>query len=95
MQLQIDGQGIEVTTGLRDLLEKKLHRLTAHFAMITHTHVVFKVDKIRQIAEATLHVPGNTVNATAESEDMYKSVDLLIEKLKIQLTKYKEKITKH
>lgn len=95
MQIQIDGQGIEITDGLRDVLEKKLARLASTYETVDRAHVVFKVNKIRQIADATLSVPGATISAEAESEDMYKSIDLLMEKLKSQLAKHKEKITGH
>lgn len=95
MQLQIDGQGIEVTDSIKNVLEKKMCRLESHFERLTHAHVVFKVKKIRQIADATLSVPGTTISAEAESDDMYKTIDLLVDKLKAQLLKHKEKVTQH
>nr|WP_304986084.1 ribosome-associated translation inhibitor RaiA [Coxiella-like endosymbiont] len=58
-------------------------------------HVTFHVNKIRQIADANLQLPGSKINAQAESEDMYKTVDLLIQKLQIQLAKYKAKKGDH
>lgn len=95
MQIQIDGQGIEVTNSLKEVMETKLSRLHSHFEFLERAHIVFKVNKIRQIADATLSAPGSTFNAEAESEDMYKTIDLLVEKLKAQLLKHKEKITEH
>ena len=62
---------------------------------ITSIHIIFQVNKIRQIADAIVHVPGNTIKAQAESDDMYKTLDLLMEKLATQLMKYKERITEH
>ena len=95
MQLQIDGQGIEVTDAIRNILEKKLMKLESHFGNVERAHIVFKVNKIRQIADATLSLPGAIINAEAESEDMYKTIDLLVEKLNAQLSKHKDKTTRH
>lgn len=95
MQIQITGHGFEVSPALRELTEKKLHRMQRHINNITNIQITFEVDNLTQIAEANVQVPGNSVNARAESNDMYKSVDLLMEKLKVQLTKYKEKTSDH
>ena len=92
MQLQITGHGLEITPALRELTEKKLRRIQSHFDHITNIHITFAVNKQTQIAEGNIQVPGTTINAQAESHDMYKSVDLLMEKLMTQLTKHKEKI---
>lgn len=95
MQVQYTGHNIEITQAIRDHIEKKLSRLKAQTDKITNIHIIFEVEKLRQIAEANVAVPGTMINAKAESEDMYKTVDLLIDKLNAQLTKYKEKHTDH
>lgn len=91
MQLQITGNGVEVTSALKDFTEKKLHRVESHSKDILSINVHFQVDKIRQIANATLKLPHHIINAEAESEDMYKTIDLLVDKLLAQLDKYKGK----
>src|SRR3990172_2950959 len=95
MQIQITGNGLEVSPALKAFTEKKLHRIEAHAKNILNIHISFRIDKIRQIADAVINLPGHSINAQAESEDMYKTVDLLIHKLLAQLTKYKEKTLGH
>jgi putative sigma-54 modulation protein len=90
-QIQYTGHNIEVTAVLRDFIANKFKRLNRHAAVITSTHIILTVDKLRQIAEAKLHIPGSEVYAEAESEDMYKTIDLLVDKLVRQLKKYKDK----
>ena len=46
----------------------------------------------QQCASATLHVSGTVIRATEHSSSMYASVDLLMDKLEVQLKKYKEKL---
>lgn len=95
MQIQYTGHNFEVTNAIRDHVEKKIARLKTTTDKITNIHVIMEVNKLRQIAEANIAVPGTTINAKAESEDMYKTIDLLVDKLNVQLTKYKEKLTEH
>lgn len=91
--INFTGHHIEITPALRDFTSSKFHKLLRHTDKITSIHVTFTVEKLNQIAEATLHVPGDEIYASSKSEDMYSSIDKLIEKLNKQLTKYKEKMT--
>jgi len=91
VEIQITGQHIEITQVLRDFINKKFNRLQKHSDRITSIHVVLAVNKLQQIAEAKVHAPGSEVYASAESEDMYKTIDLLIDKLVGQLDKQKGK----
>ena len=95
MQLNITGHNMELTPALRAFTEKKFQRLKAHQDTITSTHITFNSDKLNQIAEAQIHVPGHTIIAKAESDNIYASIDLLMDKLLRQLNKYKEKQTDH
>jgi putative sigma-54 modulation protein len=45
-----------------------------------------------KMAEINLHVQGATLTAKEKSEDYLKSIDLAIEKIERQLTKYKTKL---
>ncbi|MBB1485724.1 ribosome hibernation-promoting factor, HPF/YfiA family [Oceanospirillum sediminis] len=91
MQLNITGQHLELTDSLRDYVSSKVSRLERHVDNITNVQVTLKVEKERQIAEITLHVAGADLHATAEAEDMYASIDALIDKMDRQLIKHKEK----
>lgn len=95
MQIQMTGQNTEVTPALREYAEKKLKRINSMVDKINHIHLTFHVEKINQIVEANISVPGSQIHAEATSEDMYESIDKLIDKLGRQLGKYKEKLTDH
>jgi putative sigma-54 modulation protein len=95
MHIHITGHHIEVTTSLRTFTEEKFNKLERHFDQITAINVVFDVQKLRKIAEATILVSKGELHASAESEDMYAAIDLLVDKLNRQLMKHKEKILDH
>jgi len=91
MQLNITGHHVELTDALREYVETKFAKLERHFDQITNVQVTLTVDKLRQIAEATLKVAGGEIHASGETEDMYAAIDQLIDKLDRQLIKHKEK----
>lgn len=92
MQINITGHRMDVTPALRAFTEEKFDKLERHFDQITAINVVFDVEKLRQIAEATIIVAKGELHASSESDDMYSAIDLLIDKLDRQLIKHKEKI---
>jgi len=91
MQIEITGDNMKVSEHLRDITEKKLQRLTSHYDQITHVHIVFRIDKLDQTAEGQVSVPGQVLHASATSETVFHSVDMLMDKLLRQITKHKEK----
>ncbi|EIJ43672.1 ribosomal subunit interface protein [Beggiatoa alba B18LD] len=95
MQLTLSGHHIDITPALRNYVTSKIERLERHFDNVTNVHVVLGVEKLRQKAEATLHVSGANLFADAEHEDMYAAIDALTDKLDRQIKKHKEKLKDH
>lgn len=94
-QLQISGQHMEVTDALQKLTETKVEHMSHIYENITHIHITFHVDKHEQVASGQVSVPGTVLAAEAKSDDLYKSIDLLVDKLSSQLRKYKDKHSDH
>lgn len=95
MQIHFTGHHVDVTPALKSFTQEKFNKLERHFDKITAINVVFNVEKIQQIAEASIFVAKNEIHARAESADMYTAVDDLVAKLDRQLIKYKEKTSNH
>ena len=95
MQLSVTGHHVEVTRPLRSYVAKKLERIARHFDQVIDVHCVLTVEKLRQKAEATLHVSGCAIHADAVEEDMYAAIDLLADKLDRCIKKHKEKRADH
>lgn len=92
LPIQLSGNGVELTPTLQNFIHKKFNHLKKHSNNITHIHIFFNVSKLTQGIEATVHIPGHEISAKAESEDMYKTIDLVINKIIRQLEKYKSKV---
>lgn len=95
MNLTITGHHLEVTPAIRDYIESKLDRVIRHFDHVTNVSVILTVEKLVQKAEVTLHVRGRDIFVEAESEDMYATLDNLMDKLDRQVLKHKEKSSEH
>ncbi|KTD17357.1 ribosome hibernation-promoting factor, HPF/YfiA family [Legionella jordanis] len=95
MQISFTGHNVEVTPALKAFTVEKFNKLERHFDRITSIHVVFDIEKLSQIAEASIQVAKGELHARAESDDMYSAIDALIDKLDRQLIKHKEKIREH
>tara|TARA_B100000949_G_C14021988_1_gene341690 strand:+ start:290 stop:586 length:297 start_codon:yes stop_codon:yes gene_type:complete len=95
LQINFTGHRMDLTPALVSFTQQKFDKLERHFDKITSINVVFDVEKLRQIAEATVLVSQGELHARSESEDMYASVDGLVDKLDRQLKKHKEKMRAH
>lgn len=95
MQINLTGHHVEITPPLREYVTSKFAKLERFFDRINNVHVVLNVEKIQQIAEATLHVNNGEIHARANANDMYAAIDSLTDKLVKQLSKHKEKLNHH
>lgn len=95
MQINIQGHNIDLTDAMQDYVHSKFQKLERFFEHINTTQVILRVEKLRQIAEATLHVNQGEIHATADDENMYAAIDSLVDKLSRQLNKHKEKLSSH
>lgn len=95
MEIHVTGQQIEVTQALRNHVEAKVDRLSRMFDNLTSFNVVLTVEKLEHKAEGTLAASGRVLHAVEVSDDMYASIDGMMDKLVNQLRKHKEKLKDH
>jgi putative sigma-54 modulation protein len=95
MQLNLTGHHLDITDSLKNYVNSKMEKLERHFDNVTDVHVILSVEKLRQKAEATMHISGGNLYAEDTQEDMYAAIDGLVDKLDRQVKKHKEKLTNH
>lgn len=91
MNLNLTGHHIEITPALRDYVTSKITKITRHFDQVIDVGVILSVEKLRQKAEANVHVRGKDIFVETDSTDMYASIDSLVDKLDRQILRHKEK----
>ena len=100
MNVIVRSHHVRITEALKEYAKKKINKLEQFFGHIQQISVNLQINSSsasldQQEASAMILCSGAVIKATQISEDMYSSIDLLYDKLAIQLKKYKEKIKKH
>jgi len=100
MRLQVKGKNVEVSEAIRTYAEEKLGRLERQLADPTRVELELAVEKNpsiadNHVAEATVWTKGPVLRAREASGDMRASIDLLVDKLERQVSRYREKRRGH
>ena len=96
MQLIVQGKNIQVTDRLREYVETKVDRLDRYLPTITDARMELASEQTRrhgdrQIAQLTVHSKGMMLRAEERSGDIFTSVDMVMDKMKRQIDRYKSK----
>lgn len=96
MKYNIRGQRMEVTEALRDYVAKKLGRLERYFEATPESdvQVTLSITKGQHAIEVTIPLPGVILRAEEKSDDMYASIDFVVDKLERQIRKHKTKVNR-
>ncbi|MGY4104428.1 ribosome hibernation-promoting factor, HPF/YfiA family [Ignavigranum ruoffiae] len=93
----VRGENIEVTQAIREYAEKKVAKLDKFFSDTPDAtaYVNLKVypDKTAK-AEVTIPLSFLVLRAEETTDDLYKSIDFVVDKLERQVRKYKTKINR-
>lgn len=93
MNITVSGKnGMTVTDGLRDAVIKKVSKLSKYFPEDTEVRTVLSVQKNNHIAEITIPFKGIIFRAEEVSDDMYVSIDRVVDKIEKQILKHKAKL---
>ncbi len=94
MELSITTRHYEISPDLKRHLTERLDKLDRYRLRIPEIHVTLCREKHRQVAEVVAHVNRSRLSASDESDDMYRSVDRVLEKLERKLREYKNKTSR-
>lgn len=94
MKINARGSKLEVTDAIRDYINKKVAKLDKYFENPDEftANVLIKTIGNSQTVEVTIPIRKVILRAEESSEDLYKSIDLVSEKLERQIRKNKTRI---
>lgn len=93
MQIVITGKHLEVTDAMRNYIDKKIGKLEKYFRREDDwANVVLGMERGQFFTEVSIGGSGTIIYASACTPDMYASIDEVVEKLKKQIKKFKEKL---
>lgn len=98
MEIKIQSIHFDATEKLQDFIEKKVAKLEKTFEDIKTAEVLLKVVKPataqNKETSLTVSVPGQTLFVEKTCDTFEEGVDLCVDAMKVQLTKFKEKARK-
>ncbi|KAB3532052.1 ribosome hibernation-promoting factor, HPF/YfiA family [Alkaliphilus serpentinus] len=92
MKVIVSGRNVDVTDALRNSVETKITKLEKYFNKDAEAQATLSVEKQRQIIEVTIPINGSILRAEEATDDMYTSIDKVVDKLTRQLRKHKTKL---
>lgn len=82
----VTGRNLELTEAMKDAIHRKAEKLFSHEERIIRLRVELEYNKNvtgqdEQIAKGHIEIEGNPLITTESSQDMYTSIDQVVEKL--------------
>lgn len=97
LSYNVRGENIEVTDALREYVQKRLTKLDKYFEndpeVIAHVNLKVYTDRTSKV-EVTIPLPYLVLRAEETTDDMYRSIDNVSEKLERQIRKFKTRINR-
>ncbi len=95
MKITITGRNFKTYPKLNDHIEKKLENLLGKYFTDDITgNVVLSREREKDKIEVTINAKGALFRAEEVTDDIYEGVDLVVDKLANQMTKFKGKLQK-
>lgn len=95
MKLRITGRHMNVTPALRQYIETRFGRLDRYGLKVGALQVVLGVEKLQHKAEVIGTVNGKPVQAKTSTQEMYATIDALVDRVDAQFRKWKERLVNH
>lgn len=96
MEIRIQSIRFDATEKLQEFINKKAEKLQKSYEDIQKVEVQLKVIKpataMNKETSITVTVPGTTLFVEKTCDTFEEGVDLCLDAMKVQLTKYKEKL---
>jgi len=95
MKTTIVGRHIELDDDTKEYAEKKLLKAETFFDKIIEANMILSAEKHRRTAEVTLNAKHAVFHAKEETENLNSAIDSVMEKVEVQVKKFKEKLKDH
>ncbi|HYR57318.1 MAG TPA: ribosome-associated translation inhibitor RaiA [Chthoniobacteraceae bacterium] len=94
--VKVTGRHVTITAPISSYASSKIEHLHLDYPRIMEAHVILDVEKHRHFAEVILHCNNHiTIEASHECDDLYASIDGVMDKIAQQMRKYKGKILRN
>lgn len=95
MQFSVTFRNFEPTDSLKNYVAEKLDHVRKVVIKPIEAHVILTVEKFRHRAEVTMVTGGETLFGEEQTEDMYKSIDKVMDKVARQARRSRDRQKEH
>jgi ribosome hibernation promoting factor len=92
MQISVTFRQIEPSEALKNYVTDRLNKFTRYLDGPVDAHVVLGLEKFRHLADVTIDSNGRIIKGKEENADMYAAIDLVMDKIDMQLKKFRDKL---
>ena len=92
MQTSVTFKNIDQSDQLTQYVSNNLNRFDKLLDNPASANVMLAVEKFRHIAEININVDRLSIVGKEETEDMYSAIDLVLDKINIQIKKQRDKV---
>lgn len=94
MNISITFRQMDATDAVKGYATEKVSKLQKFLRQPLHGQVTLSCQKTTQLAEVDVHAGGQHFHAHEESEDMYASIDKVIDKIERQIRSAHEAVNR-
>lgn len=94
MDLSVRGKNLEITPALQSYVEKHTGKVQRYFEKPLKMSVLLRISNMTKTCEVTVYVDGMIIRGVEKSDDMYKSIDCVFDKVERQIHKYKTRLAR-
>ncbi len=95
MNTSVRFKNLEPSDALKAYVRDKLDRMDKYFSGPAEANVVLSIEKFRHSAEINISGDRLVINGKEETEEMYSAIDMVLDKLEVQIKKNKQKSRAH
>jgi len=92
MQIAVTFRHLEPSEALKNYATDRLNKFKRYLDGPVEAHVVLSMEKFRHLADVTIDSNGRIIKGKEENADMYAAIDLVMDKIDMQLKKFRDKL---
>lgn len=93
--ITVTGRNVLVTDAMQQYAIDKISKIDRFSNRVVDVNVVMDIQKLEHRVDIIMKVDQIIVRCSANSENMYASIDKAVDRLKSQLSRYKRRIREH
>ncbi|MFZ2087124.1 MAG: ribosome-associated translation inhibitor RaiA [Desulfobaccales bacterium] len=92
MQISVTFRQLEPSEALKNYVTERLKKLKRYLDGPLEAHVVLGLEKFRHLADVSINSNGRMIKGREENVDMYAAIDLVMDKIDMQLKRHRDKV---